>query len=72
MADSKYNTAANGYSHSSNDTKTSSIQRNRYSNPNAALPPNSTIPSFRSHLLHKTAATPQISQMGTGNVSYWF
>ncbi|XP_023302267.2 gamma-tubulin complex component 3 [Lucilia cuprina] len=72
MADSKYSTAENGYGHTASNLKTTGLQRHRYSNPNAFLPPNSSMTSFRSHLLHKSqplAGTPQISLMATGNAS---
>lgn len=70
MADSKYSGSENCYSTTS--TKHAGVQRSRYSNPNVTLPPNSTMNSMRSHLLHKSqpmAATSQIPLLGTGNVS---
>lgn len=67
MADSKYTFSENGYNSSAAGA---GVQRNRYSNPNASLPPNSTMPIQRNHMLHKSqpmANTPHMSLIGPGN-----
>lgn len=61
MADSKYTADGNGYDSTTNITK-SSAQRNRLCNPNAYLPPNSSLPSLRSNLSHKSQAMAGTSQ----------
>lgn len=66
MADSKYTISENGYNSSA---VAAGVQRSRYSNPNASLPPNSTMPTLRNHMLHKSQPmpnTPHMSLIGTG------
>ena len=73
MADSKYTTAENGYDiNNTSNVTTASAHRNRYCNPNACLPPNSTLPSLRSNMSHKSpalAATSQFNFMKPSDVS---
>lgn len=69
MADSKY---AHENGHQSNSTTLAGHTRTHYSNPNASLPPNSTMQTLRSHMMHKAPTlqhSSQISAITPGGVS---
>lgn len=69
MADSKY---AHENGHQSNSTTLAGHTRTHYSNPNASLPPNSTMQTLRSHMMHKAPKlqhSSQISAITPGGVS---